>query len=68
VRERLEREYELELLATMPSVEFDITLTNGQQLEVAQCLRNMPDRATIEEIREPFIQASIIARKSSSGR
>src|SRR5277367_6094060 len=33
VRERLEREYDLELLATMPSVEFDVTLTNGEEME-----------------------------------
>src|ERR1700759_5119243 len=60
VRERLEREYDLELLATMPSVEFDVTLTNGGELEVHNP-SDMPDQGTIEEIREPFIQASIIA-------
>jgi GTP-binding protein LepA len=66
VRERLEREYDLELLATMPSVEFDITLTNGQELEVHNP-SDMPDPGTIEEIREPFIQASIIAPKGFVG-
>ena len=38
VKERLEREYDLELLATMPSVEFDVTLTNGEETEVHQSL------------------------------
>ena len=66
VRERLEREYDLELLATMPSVEFDVTLTNGQELEVHNP-SDMPDPGTIEEIREPFIQASIIAPKEFVG-
>ncbi len=66
VRERLEREYDLELLATMPSVEFDLTLTNGQELEVHNP-SDMPDPGTIEEIREPFIQASIIAPKEFVG-
>jgi GTP-binding protein LepA len=66
VRERLEREYDLELLATMPSVEFDITFTNGQELEVHNP-SDMPDPGTIEEIREPFIQASIIAPKEFVG-
>jgi len=66
VRERLEREYDLELLATMPSVEFDLTLTNGQELEVHNP-SDMPDPGTIEEIREPFIQASIIAPKEFIG-
>jgi GTP-binding protein LepA len=66
VRERLEREYDLELLATMPSVEFDLTLTNGHELEVHNP-SDMPDPGTIEEIREPFIQASIIAPKEFVG-
>src|SRR5664280_1117639 len=66
VRERLEREYDLELLATMPSVEFDLTLTNGQELEVHNP-SDMPDPGTIEEIREPFIRASVIAPKEFVG-
>ncbi len=66
VRERLEREYDLELLATMPSVEFDVTLTNGQEIEVHNP-SDMPDPGTIEEIREPFIAASIIAPKEFVG-
>jgi len=66
VRERLEREYDLELLATMPSVEFDVTLTNGEEIEVHNP-SDMPDPGTIEEIREPFIAASIIAPKEFVG-
>jgi GTP-binding protein LepA len=66
VRERLEREYDLELLATMPSVEFDVTLTNGEELEVHNP-SDMPDPGTIEEIREPFITASVIAPKEFVG-
>ncbi len=66
VRERLEREYDLELLATMPSVEFDVTLTNGEELEVHNP-SDMPDPVTIAEIREPFISASIIAPKEFVG-
>src|SRR5580692_898004 len=66
VRERLEREYDLELLATMPSVEFDVTLTNGEELEVHNP-SDMPDPGTIEQIREPFITASIIAPKEFVG-
>jgi GTP-binding protein LepA len=66
VRERLEREYDLELLATMPSVEFDVTLTNGEELEVHNP-SDFPDPGTIEEIREPFITASVIAPKEFVG-
>ena len=66
VRERLEREYDLELLATMPSVEFDLTLSGGEELEVHNP-SDMPDPGTIEEIREPFITASVIAPKEFVG-
>jgi len=66
VRERLEREYDLELLATMPSVEFDVTLTNGEELEVHNP-SDMPDPGTIAEIREPFIRASVITPKEFVG-
>jgi GTP-binding protein LepA len=60
VRERLEREYDLELLATMPSVEFEVTTTSGAELEVHNP-SDMPDPGTIAEIREPLIRASVIA-------
>jgi GTP-binding protein LepA len=66
VRERLEREYDLELMATMPSVEFDVTLTNGDEIEVHNP-SDMPDPATIMEIREPFIKAQIIAPREFVG-
>src|SRR5277367_5042210 len=66
VRERLEREYDLELLATMPSVEFDVTLTNGEEMEVHNP-SDMPDPGTIAEIREPFIRASVICPKEYIG-
>jgi len=66
VRERLEREYDLELLATMPSVEFDVTLTNGEEL-VVHNPSDMPDPGRIEEIREPYIRASVIAPKEFVG-
>jgi GTP-binding protein LepA len=66
VRERLEREYDLELLATMPSVEFEVTLTDGEVVTVHNPT-DMPDPARIEEIREPYIRASIICPKEYVG-
>jgi len=66
VRERLEREYDLELLATMPSVGFQVTLTDGAELEVHNP-SDMPDPARIAEIREPFIRATIIAPREYIG-
>jgi GTP-binding protein LepA len=66
VRERLEREYDLELLATMPSVGFEVTLTSGEEVEVHNP-SDMPDPGRIAEIREPFIRATIIAPKEFIG-
>src|SRR5213079_978045 len=67
VRERLEREYDLELLATTPNVQYEITLTNGEVVEV-HSPTDMPDRATIAEIREPYIRATILAPKEYVGQ
>jgi GTP-binding protein LepA len=66
VRERLEREYDLELLASMPSVEFELTLTDGAVVRVHNPT-DMPDPARIAETREPYIRASILAPKAFIG-
>jgi GTP-binding protein LepA len=66
VRERLEREYDLELLATMPNVEYEVVLTDGSTIAV-HSPTDMPDPARIEEVREPFIRASILAPKEYVG-
>ncbi len=66
VRERLEREYDLELLATMPSVEFEVTLADGTVVPVHNPT-DMPDPNTIAEVREPYITASILTPKAYIG-
>ncbi|HEY7629055.1 MAG TPA: translation elongation factor 4 [Thermoleophilaceae bacterium] len=66
VRERLEREYDLELLATTPNVEYEVTKTDGEVIEV-HSPTDMPDRGLIEEIREPYIRASILCPKEAVG-
>ena len=66
VRERLEREYDLELLATMPSVGFEVTRTNGEEVEVHNP-SDMPEPGTIAEVREPYVRASVIAPKEFVG-
>jgi GTP-binding protein LepA len=65
VRERLEREYDLELMATMPSVEFEVTLTDGEVAGPQPA--DMPDPARIAEIREPYVKASILTPKEYIG-
>jgi GTP-binding protein LepA len=67
VRERLEREYDLELMATMPSVEFEVTLTDGDVIAVHNPT-DMPDPARIAEVREPYIRASILVPKDYIGQ
>jgi GTP-binding protein LepA len=66
VRERLEREYDIELMATMPSVRFEITLTDGAEIEV-HIPSDFPDPGRVAEIREPMIGASILTPKEFIG-
>jgi GTP-binding protein LepA len=66
VRERLEREYDIELMATMPSVRFEVTLTDGSEIEV-HIPSDFPDPGRIAEIREPMIEASILTPKEFIG-
>jgi GTP-binding protein LepA len=60
VRERLEREYDLELLATTPNVSYVVELHGGERVEV-HSPAEMPDPAGIERILEPYIRATVIA-------
>jgi GTP-binding protein LepA len=59
VRERLEREYDLELLATTPNVRYEARVREGRVVEV-HSPAEMPDPAEVEEILEPFITATIV--------
>ena len=59
VRERLEREYDLDLLATTPNVSYEVELIGGDRVEVHSPV-DLPDPGTIAEIREPYIRASVI--------
>jgi GTP-binding protein LepA len=54
VKERLEREFGLDLIATSPSVSYEIEKTNGE-ISVITSPAELPDRAHIKEIREPFV-------------
>ncbi len=66
VRERLEREYGLDLLATTPNVRYEVNLTNGEEVEV-RSPTELPDPGTIEAIEEPFIRATIICPAEQVG-
>jgi len=59
IQERLEREFNLNLIATAPSVIYKIKLTNGKEIEIHNPV-DMPDPVRIEEIQEPWIEATIL--------
>jgi GTP-binding protein LepA len=67
VRERLEREYDLELLATTPNVRYEVTLINTGEVVEVRSPTDMPDPAAIESISEPFIRATIITPNDHVG-
>ena len=58
VQERIEREYDLDILATAPSVQYHVTRTNGEEVEVDNP-SEMPDAGEIEKIEEPWMDISI---------
>jgi len=66
IQERLEREYELDLITTAPGVRYIITLTDGAVIEVDNPSR-WPDQSKIEKIEEPIITASIITNEEYVG-
>lgn len=66
VRERLEREYDLTLVVTNPSTDYEITLNNGEEVDIKSAA-DLPDPATIQEIREPWIKGEIVVPKDYVG-
>ena len=66
IQERLEREYELDLITTAPGVRYHVTLTDGTVLEVDNPSR-WPDPTNIESIREPVITAKILTNEEYVG-
>lgn len=59
IQERLEREYDVNLIVTAPTVEYHITKLNGEELEV-QTPDELPDPSVIQEIREPWVRTEIL--------
>jgi len=62
IQERLEREYELDLITTAPGVRYHITLTDGSVVEVDNPSR-WPEPVNIVSIREPVITAKILTNE-----
>lgn len=66
VRERLEREYDLDLVVTNPSTDYQVSLLSGQELDIKSAA-DLPDPAKIKEIREPWIKGEIVVPKDYVG-
>jgi GTP-binding protein LepA len=66
VRERLEREYNLELIVTNPSTDYQISLLNGEEIDIKSAA-DLPDVAKIKEIREPWIKGEVVVPKEYVG-
>jgi GTP-binding protein LepA len=66
VRERLEREYNLELIVTNPSTDYHVVLVSGEEIDIKSAA-DLPDPAKIQEIREPWINGEIIVPQDYVG-
>lgn len=66
VKERLEREYGLELVVTNPSTDYQVNLLNGEEIDIKSA-SELPDPAKIQEIREPWILGEVVVPKEYVG-
>jgi GTP-binding protein LepA len=66
IRERLEREYNLDLVVTNPSTDYQVTLTKGDELDIKSA-SELPDVARVSEIREPWITGEIVVPQEYIG-
>jgi GTP-binding protein LepA len=66
IQERLEREYDVDLVVTAPTVEYQVTKLDGTELEV-QTPEELPDPSEIEEIREPWVRTEIMTPEQYIG-
>lgn len=66
IRERLEREYNLELIITNPSTDYQVSMLSGEELDI-QSASDLPDPAKIKEIREPWIKGEIVVPQEYVG-
>lgn len=59
IRERLEREYDLDLVVTNPSTDYQVVLSSGEELDIKSA-SNLPDVSKIKSVSEPWIKGEII--------
>jgi GTP-binding protein LepA len=66
IRERLEREYNLDLVVTNPSTDYQVTLVTGEELDIKSA-SDLPDVTRVVEIREPWIDGEIVVPQDYIG-
>ncbi len=66
IRERLEREFDLDLIVTNPSTNYEVVLNNSEVIEIKSAA-DLPDMSEIREIREPWVKGEIILPKEMIG-
>jgi len=66
IHERLEREYNLDLIVTNPSTDYQVVLSNGENLDIKSA-SDLPDVSKIKEIREPWIKGEIVVPQAYIG-
>lgn len=66
IRERLEREFNLDLVVTNPSTNYEVTLADGTELNIRSA-SDLPDQSTVLEIREPWVKGEIIVPQNMIG-
>lgn len=67
IQERLEREYDLDLVATAPSVRYEVVMANTGEVKIIDSPADLPDESTIAEIREPWMHVQIFAPEAYYG-
>ena len=66
IKERLEREFGLDLIVTNPSTNYEVVMNNGETIEIKSAA-DLPDASEISEIREPWVKGEIILPKNMIG-
>ena len=66
IKERLEREFKLDLIVTNPSTNYQVILNNGDEMDIKSAA-DLPDISEVKEIREPWVKGEIILPSSMIG-
>jgi GTP-binding protein LepA len=67
IQERLEREYDLDLVATAPSVRYEVVMSQSSEVRIIDSPADLPDEGIIEEIREPWMHVQIFTPEEYYG-